>query len=188
VLTGLTYHGRAAVPTAYGPVRVLVFTAWRADILSLRQTAALLPPSCRPAAHPFPGAGSPFTAPSGPLTLPGLGLPGLALPGLGLPGIGTLDPRAPLPWDRCQGRLEVDGGPWRLVTATGRPVVLLSQVLSGNLLGLLPVTFTPDMPPPLPPGLTLPIPIFFTRVTAYNQFFGADLLTVPGLHDTAGLP
>lgn len=187
VLTGLTYHGRAAVPTRYGPVRVLVFTAWRADILSLRQTSALLDPSCGRALHPFPGSGSPFTAPSGPLTLPGLGLPGLALPGLGLPGIGTLDTRAPLPWDPCQGLLQVDGGPWRLVTATGHPVVLLSQVLSGNLLGLLPVTFTPDMPPPLPPGLTLPIPIFFTRVTAYNQFLGADLLTVPGLHETAHL-
>ena len=69
--------------------------------------------------------------------------------------------------------------------ATGRPVVLLTKVLSGNLLGLLPVTFTPSMPPPLPPGLTLPIPIFFTNVTAYNQFLSADELDVPGIHQTA---
>lgn len=64
-------------------------------------------------------------------------------------------------------------------------MVLLTKVLSGNLLGLLPVTFTPDMPPPLPPGLTLPIPVFFTNVLGFNQFLGADRLSVPGLAQSA---
>jgi hypothetical protein len=64
-------------------------------------------------------------------------------------------------------------------------VVLLTKVLSGNLLGLLPVTFTPDMPPPLPPGLTIPIPLFFTHVLGFNQFLGADRLSVPGLAQSA---
>ncbi|MGY6019777.1 hypothetical protein [Streptomyces spinosirectus] len=41
------------------------------------------------------------------------------------------------------------------------------------------------MPPPLPPGLTLSIPIFFTNVIAYNQYLSADDLDVPGLHQTA---
>ncbi|MEU1617796.1 DUF6114 domain-containing protein [Streptomyces sp. NPDC005722] len=170
VLTGLTYRGITAVPTRAGSERVLVFTAWRADIASLRQTAALLSPACarrrgRDWTPPFHG-------------LPGTGLP---LPDMGLPGVGHVSPEPP-PWAPCQGEFESDARPWSTTTATGRPVVLLTRVLSGNLLGLLPVTFTPDMPPPLPPGLTIPIPVFFTQVLAYNHLLAADRLTVPGLH------
>ncbi|MFE0631428.1 DUF6114 domain-containing protein [Streptomyces sp. NPDC058864] len=173
VLTGLTYHGITAVPTRAGAERVLVFTAWRADIASLRQTAGLLSPACagrhaRDWTPPFHG-------------LPGLGLP---LLDIGLPGVGHVSPEPP-PWAPCQGELESDARPWSTTTATGRPVVLLTRVLSGNLLGLLPVTFTPDMPPPLPPGLTIPIPLFFTQVVTYNQLLTAHRLTIPGLHQTA---
>jgi hypothetical protein len=178
VLTGLTYHGIAAVPTAEGRRRVLVFTAWRVDIASLRQTAPLLAPSCRSAAEPA------FRRP------PFLGLPGLRLPllDMGLPGVGRLDPLAGNPWPGCQGTLESDAAPGSTSTARGGPVLLLTRALSGNLLGLLPVTFTPAMPPPLPPGLTVPIPLFFTGVTTFDQYLGADHLSVPGLVQTPALP
>ncbi|WP_211265432.1 DUF6114 domain-containing protein [Actinacidiphila oryziradicis] len=172
VLTGLTYHGIAATPTRYGRQRLLVFTALRVDIASLRQTAPLLAPSCAASHHPETNREPPFHG------LPGIGIPGT---GIGLPGIGRVAP-TPTPWFPCQRRLESDAAPWSTTTATGRPVVLLTRVLSGNLLGLLPVTFTPGMPPPLPPGLTVPIPLFFTGVTTYNQLLRADRLSVPGLH------
>lgn len=176
VLTGLTYRGITGVPTRHGPERVLVFTAWRVDIANLRQTAGLLSPACAR------GRGENWTPPFH-------GLPGLALPllDIGLPGIGHVAPE-PAPWAPCQGELETDGRPWNTTTATGRPVVLLTRVLSGNLLGLLPVTFTPDMPPPLPPGLTIPIPLFFTQVVTYNQMLQANRLTIPGLHQYVSLP
>jgi hypothetical protein len=175
VLTGLTYHGITAVPTRAGAERVLVFTAWRVDIASLRQTAPLLSPACA-------------RRRSGDWTPPFHGLPGIGLPllDIGLPGIGHVSPE-PTPWAPCQGELESDGEPWGTATATGHPVVLLTRVLSGNLLGLLPVTFTPDMPPPLPPGLTIPIPLFFTQVVAYNQLLLANRLSIPGLHLQASL-
>ncbi|MFF3562035.1 DUF6114 domain-containing protein [Streptomyces sp. NPDC002574] len=176
VLTGLTYQGITGVPTRHGPERVLVFTAWRVDIANLRQTAGLLSPACAR------GRAENWTPPFH-------GLPGLALPllDIGLPGIGHVSPE-PAPWAPCQGELETDGRPWSTTTATGRPVVLLTRVLSGNLLGLLPVTFTPDTPPPLPPGLTIPIPLFFTQVVTYNQLLRANLLTIPGLHQYVSLP
>ncbi|MFI8180558.1 DUF6114 domain-containing protein [Actinacidiphila glaucinigra] len=173
VLTGLTYHGITAVPTRAGAERVLVFTAWRADIASLRQTAGLLSPAC--ARHHARDWTPPFHG------LPGIGLP---LLDIGLPGIGRVSPEPP-PWAPCQGELESDARPGSTTTATGRPVVLLTRVLSGNLLGLLPVTFTPDMPPPLPPGLTIPIPLFFTQAVAYNQLLTAHRITIPGLHQQA---
>lgn len=175
VLTGLTYRGITAVPTRAGAERVLVFTAWRADIASLRQTAGLLSPAC--ARHGARDWTPPFHG------LPGIGLP---LLDIGLPGIGRVSPE-PAPWAPCQGELESDARPWSTTTATGRPVVLLTRVLSGNLLGLLPVTFTPDMPPPLPPGLTIPIPLFFTQVVAYNRLLAANRLSIPGLHQLASL-
>jgi hypothetical protein len=170
VLTALTYRGITTVRTDRGPQRVLAFTARRLDIASLRQTAPLLPPDCA-------GGQAAYVRP------PFVGLPGIAVPplGVGLPGIGFVPDSASDPWAPCQGTLATDGARGRTVTATGRPVVLLTKVLSGRLLGLLPVTFTPDMPPPLPPGLTLPIPIFFTHVIGDNQFLGADRLAVPGL-------
>ncbi|MFF1450767.1 hypothetical protein ACFVYF_21885 [Streptomyces sp. NPDC058274] len=55
--------------------------------------------------------------------------------------------------------------------------VMYTESISGNLFGLIPVTFDPDNPPPL----NIPL-IYFTnvKVTQAGQF-GGDL-TVPGLH------
>ncbi|MFJ5263849.1 hypothetical protein ACIQAC_25645 [Streptomyces sp. NPDC088387] len=55
--------------------------------------------------------------------------------------------------------------------------VMYTESISGNLLGLIPVTFDPEHPPPL----NIPL-IYFTKVkvTQAGQFGGT--LTVPGLH------
>ncbi len=54
--------------------------------------------------------------------------------------------------------------------------------MQGNLLGLIPSNYTPDSPPPLVPGLTLPIPIFFTAVKIDLVYVHADTLSAPNLH------
>jgi len=51
--------------------------------------------------------------------------------------------------------------------------------MSAKLFGLIPVTFTPDSPPPL----TLPI-LYFTDVTSVNVFVRADSLRLPKLNLT----
>ncbi|NKI43134.1 hypothetical protein [Streptomyces physcomitrii] len=175
VLTGLTYHGIREVDTAAGPRRVLAFTAFRLDINDLQQDQSLVGAKC-------PGEEG-FREPRRPDYR---GLPGLRLPllDIGLPGIGRVPRDSPNPYPDCLGTLRTEDGEGSTTTATGEPVVLLTQLLSGNLLGLLPITFTPDMPPPLPPGLTLPIPIFFTDVIAHNQLLRTDSLTIPGLHQS----
>ncbi|MYV50909.1 hypothetical protein [Streptomyces sp. SID2888] len=55
--------------------------------------------------------------------------------------------------------------------------VMYTESISGNLLGLIPVTFTPDKPPPL----DIPV-IYFThvKVVQAGQFGGT--LHVPGMH------
>jgi hypothetical protein len=55
--------------------------------------------------------------------------------------------------------------------------VMYTESISGNLLGLIPITFSPDNPPPL----NIPL-IYFTnvKVVQAGQFGGT--LTVPGLH------
>ncbi|MEV5886770.1 hypothetical protein AB0L74_29515 [Streptomyces sp. NPDC052020] len=55
--------------------------------------------------------------------------------------------------------------------------IMYTESISGNLLGALPVTFTPEDPPPL----DIPL-IYFThvKVTQAGQFGGT--LTIPGLH------
>ncbi|GHK01115.1 hypothetical protein ACWEWI_30120 [Streptomyces sp. NPDC003753] len=62
-------------------------------------------------------------------------------------------------------------------TITGGKTVMYTESISGNLLGLVPVTFTPDSPPPL----NIPF-IFMTnvKVTQAGQFGGT--LTIPGMH------
>ena len=49
--------------------------------------------------------------------------------------------------------------------------------IKGNLLGLVPVTFTPDSPPPL----VLP-ELFFTNATVQLVYVQCDLLTAPKLN------
>ncbi|GEJ97740.1 hypothetical protein TNCT1_00170 [Streptomyces sp. 1-11] len=62
-------------------------------------------------------------------------------------------------------------------TITGGDTVMYTESISGNLLGLIPVTFSPDSPPPL----NIPL-IYFTKVHVVQAAqFGGDL-HVPGMH------
>ncbi|MGW1598223.1 hypothetical protein [Streptomyces sp. NPDC002343] len=62
-------------------------------------------------------------------------------------------------------------------TITGGDTVMYTESISGNLFGLIPVTFSPDSPPPL----NIPL-IYFThaKVVQAAQFGGN--LHVPGMH------
>ncbi|MFI0939781.1 hydrogenase expression protein HypF [Streptomyces sp. NPDC021020] len=55
-------------------------------------------------------------------------------------------------------------------------VTMYTESLSGNLLGVVPITFTPKAPPPL----TLPV-LFFTDVTVIQAGQFGGTLTVPGM-------
>ncbi|MGW0611336.1 hypothetical protein [Streptomyces sp. NPDC002788] len=63
-------------------------------------------------------------------------------------------------------------------TITDGDTVMYTESISGNLLGLIPITFDPEHPPPL----NIPL-IYFTnvKVTQAGQFGGT--LHVPGLHN-----
>ncbi|WP_055494874.1 hypothetical protein [Streptomyces sp. TP-A0356] len=71
----------------------------------------------------------------------------------------------------------VQGGKGSLSTIRDGKTVMYTESISGNLFGLIPVTFTPDSPPPL----NIPL-IYFTnvKVTQAGQFGGT--LTIPGMH------
>jgi hypothetical protein len=80
------------------------------------------------------------------------------------------------------GHAEVKAAPGSTSTIRNGTVTLYTESLSGNLLGLVPITFTPKAPPPL----TLP-ELFFTNVTVIQAGqFGGDL-TVPGMHVVADI-
>ncbi|POX52680.1 hypothetical protein [Streptomyces sp. Ru72] len=70
----------------------------------------------------------------------------------------------------------VQGAKGSKSTITGGKTVMYTESISGNLLGLIPVTFSPDSPPPL----NIPL-IYFTnvKVTQAGQFGGT--LTIPGM-------
>jgi hypothetical protein len=55
--------------------------------------------------------------------------------------------------------------------------VMYTESISGNLLGLIPITFSPDNPPPL----NIPL-IYFTKVKVVQAGQFGGTLTVPGLH------
>ncbi|MFF4537828.1 hypothetical protein [Streptomyces aureus] len=55
--------------------------------------------------------------------------------------------------------------------------IMYTESISGNLLGLIPVTFDPDNPPPL----NIPL-IYFTKVKVVQAGQFGGTLTVPGLH------
>ncbi len=64
------------------------------------------------------------------------------------------------------------------LTVSGH-VTFYTSRLTGNLLGLVPVNWTPDAPPPLPP---IPIPgAFFTNAVLELVLVHADKLTAPAL-------
>ncbi|MFH9982786.1 hypothetical protein ACH4ND_26800 [Streptomyces sp. NPDC017179] len=62
-------------------------------------------------------------------------------------------------------------------TIRGGDTVMYTQSISGNLLGLIPVTFTPDNPPPL----NIPV-IYFTDVTVVQAAQFGGNLHIPGMH------
>ncbi|MGK5546181.1 hypothetical protein ACSNOH_15830 [Streptomyces sp. URMC 127] len=67
-------------------------------------------------------------------------------------------------------------------TVTGGKITMYTEELKGNLLGIIPATHSPSIPPPLIPGLKLPIPVFYTNVKIRQggQFGGT--LHIPNLH------
>ncbi|MFJ3512283.1 hypothetical protein [Streptomyces luteogriseus] len=62
-------------------------------------------------------------------------------------------------------------------TITDGKTVMYTEKISGNLLGLIPVTFDPEHPPPL----NIPL-IYFTKVKVVQAGQFGGTLTVPGLH------
>lgn len=59
---------------------------------------------------------------------------------------------------------------------TGGKTIMYTESISGNLLGLIPITFSPDSPPPL----NIPA-IYFTNVTVQQAAQYGGTLTVPGM-------
>ncbi|WUA88432.1 hypothetical protein OHO81_14480 [Streptomyces pseudovenezuelae] len=60
---------------------------------------------------------------------------------------------------------------------TGGKTTMYTESISGNLLGLIPITFSPDSPPPL----NIPL-IYFTNVTVQQAAQYGGTLNVPGMH------
>lgn len=71
-----------------------------------------------------------------------------------------------------------NGGAGKTVTLINTH--LWTTTLKGDLLGLLPVTYTPDSPPPLIPGFPTPIPLLFTQVEADNAMLNTATIDIPG--------
>ncbi|MER5476106.1 hypothetical protein ABT026_03830 [Streptomyces sp. NPDC002734] len=65
-------------------------------------------------------------------------------------------------------------------TIRGGDTVMYTESISGNLLGLIPVTFSPENPPPL----DIPI-IYFTKVKVVQAGQFGGNLTIPGLRQYA---
>ena len=86
--------------------------------------------------------------------------------------------------DKQSGKTyHVQAGKGTTSTIRDGDTIMYTESISGNLFGLIPVTFSPKSPPPL----NIPL-IYFTnaKVQQAGQFGGT--LTVPGLHQftTAG--
>jgi hypothetical protein len=82
-----------------------------------------------------------------------------------------------------KGHIEVKAAKGSTSTITGGTTTLYTESLSGNLLGLVPITFTPKAPPPL----TLK-ELFFTNVTVVNAGQFGGNLHVPGMEVLPGRP
>jgi hypothetical protein len=70
----------------------------------------------------------------------------------------------------------VQAGKGTTSTITDGKTIMYTESISGNLLGLIPITFSPDSPPPL----NIPI-IYFTNVTVQQAAQYGGTLTVPGM-------
>ncbi|MER5471230.1 hypothetical protein [Streptomyces sp. NPDC002685] len=71
----------------------------------------------------------------------------------------------------------VQAGAGTTSTIRDGKTIMYTESISGNLLGLIPVTFDPDNPPPL----NIPL-IYFTKVKVVQAGQFGGTLTVPGLH------
>ncbi|WP_338896001.1 hypothetical protein WBG99_10065 [Streptomyces sp. TG1A-60] len=71
----------------------------------------------------------------------------------------------------------VQAGQGTTSTIRDGDTVMYTESISGNLLGLIPVTFDPEHPPPL----NIPL-IYFTKVKVVQAGQFGGTLTVPGLH------
>lgn len=71
----------------------------------------------------------------------------------------------------------VQAGKGTTSTIRDGKTVMYTESISGNLLGLIPVTFDPKHPPPL----NIPL-IYFTKVKVVQAGQFGGTLTVPGLH------
>ncbi|WP_435799971.1 hypothetical protein [Streptomyces canus] len=71
----------------------------------------------------------------------------------------------------------VQAGKGTTSTITDGKTTMYTESISGNLLGLIPITFSPDSPPPL----NIPL-IYFTNVTVQQAAQYGGTLTVPGMH------
>ncbi|MFJ4203889.1 hypothetical protein ACIP2Y_30235 [Streptomyces sviceus] len=70
----------------------------------------------------------------------------------------------------------VQAGKGTKSTITNGKTIMYTESISGNLLGLIPITFSPDSPPPL----NIPI-IYFTNVTVQQAAQYGGTLTVPAM-------
>ncbi|MFD8425460.1 hypothetical protein [Streptomyces sp. NPDC059466] len=71
----------------------------------------------------------------------------------------------------------VQAGKGTTSTIRDGKTVMYTESISGNLLGLIPITFDPDNPPPL----NIPL-IYFTKVKVVQAGQFGGTLTIPGLH------
>ncbi|MFI9762122.1 hypothetical protein ACIHFB_29820 [Streptomyces sp. NPDC051963] len=80
--------------------------------------------------------------------------------------------------DKLSGKTyHVQAGEGTTSTIRNGDTIMYTESISGNLFGLVPITFSPESPPPL----NIPL-IYFTNVKVVQAGqFGGDL-TVPGLH------
>jgi hypothetical protein len=74
----------------------------------------------------------------------------------------------------------VQAAPGSTSTIRNGTVTMYTEELKGNLLGLIPIDFTPTSPPPL-----VTPSIFFTNVTVVQAGQFGGTLTVPGMHGYA---
>ncbi|MFD8931394.1 hypothetical protein [Streptomyces mirabilis] len=80
--------------------------------------------------------------------------------------------------DKQSGKTyHVQAGSGTTSTIRDGKTVMYTESISGNLLGLIPITFSPDNPPPL----NIPL-IYFTKVKVVQAGQFGGTLTIPGLH------
>ncbi|WP_372409678.1 hypothetical protein [Streptomyces luteireticuli] len=79
-----------------------------------------------------------------------------------------------------RGRVYHQSGPGKTSTIRGGEVTLYTEELKGKLLGI-PMTINASHPPPLIPGLKLPIPISYTDVKIRQGGQYGGTLTIPNM-------